>query len=79
MARCPKSHAAAAKKALIVTVPSVPERVPVRVPTQSPLAPSFTSVTSVVNDKGDNEMTPGLCTELLAFALWPRKTSENLS
>jgi hypothetical protein len=41
---------------------------PVRVPSQRPLAPSFTSVTSVVNDKGDNEMilgavrrSPGIC------------------
>jgi hypothetical protein len=41
---------------------------PVRVPSQSPLAPSITSVTSVVNDKGDNEMisgamhrSPGIC------------------
>jgi hypothetical protein len=32
---------------------------PVRVPAQSPLAPSVTSVTSVANDKGDNEMIPG--------------------
>jgi hypothetical protein len=30
--------------------------VPVRVPSQRPLAPS---VTSVANDKGDNEMIPG--------------------
>ena len=28
----------------------------VRVPNQRPLAPSVTSVTSVANDKGDNEM-----------------------
>ena len=32
---------------------------PVRVPNQRPLAPSVTSVTSVTNDKGDNEMIPG--------------------
>ena len=32
---------------------------PVRVPSQMPLAPSVTSVTSVANDKGDNEMIPG--------------------
>ena len=31
------------------------------------------------NDKGDNEMIPRLCTDLLAFALKPRKTPENLS
>ena len=32
---------------------------PVRVPGQRPLAPSVTSVTSVANGKGDNEMIPG--------------------
>ena len=32
---------------------------PVRVPSQRPLGPSVTSVLSVVNDKGDNEMIPG--------------------
>ena len=31
------------------------------------------------NDKGDNEMIPQLCTDLLAFALQLRKTPENLS
>ena len=41
---------------------------PARVPTQRPLAPNDTSVTSVANDKGDNEMilgavhiSPGIC------------------
>ena len=41
---------------------------PVWVHSQRPLAPSVTSVTSVANDKGDNEMTlgavhrsPGIC------------------
>ena len=33
--------------------------VPVRVPSQSPLAPSVASFTSVANDKDDNEMIPG--------------------
>ena len=32
---------------------------PVQVPSQRPLAPSVTSVISVANDKGDNEMIPG--------------------
>ena len=32
---------------------------PVQVPSQRPLAPSVASVTSVTNDKGDNEMIPG--------------------
>ena len=31
----------------------------VRVPSQRPLAPSVTSVMSVANDKGNNEMIPG--------------------
>ena len=41
---------------------------PVRVPSQKPLAPSVASVTSLANDKGDNEMilgavhrSPGIC------------------
>jgi hypothetical protein len=37
---------------------------PVRVPSQNPLAPSVMSVTSVANDKGDNEMilgAPSIC------------------
>ena len=48
---------------------------PVRVPSQRPLDPSVSSVKSVANDKGDNEMILGLCTDLLAFSLQPRKTS----
>ena len=42
--------------------------VPIRVPSQRLLAPSFASVTSVANDKDDNEMilgavhrSPGIC------------------
>ena len=31
---------------------------PVRVPGHGPLSPSITSVTSVANDKGGNEMIP---------------------
>ena len=46
---------------------------PVTVPSQRPLAPSVTSVTSVANDKYDNEMILGLCTDLLAFALQLKK------
>jgi hypothetical protein len=33
----------------------------------------------LINDKGENEMIPGLCTGLLAFMLQMRKTPENLS
>ena len=44
---------------------------PFRVPSQRSLAPSVASVTTVANDKGDNEMILGLCTDLLAFAKGP--------
>ena len=42
---------------------------PVRVPSQRPLAPSVTSGTSVANDKGNNEIIPGQCTDFLALPL----------
>ena len=58
-----------------VAVPTAP----IRVPSQMPLSPNVASVTSVANDKGDNEIILGLCIDLLAFALQPRKTAENLS
>ena len=48
-----------------------------RVPSQWPLAPSVASVTSVANDKGDNEIILGLNTDLLAFALQLRKPPES--
>ena len=56
---------AAAKKTFVsVAVPPAP----VRVPSRRPLAPGVASVTSVANDKGDNEMilgtvnrSPGIC------------------
>ena len=58
--------AAVKKKKLLVSVKVPPA--PVRVPSQSPLAPSVASVTSVANDKGDNEMileavnrSPSIC------------------
>ena len=53
---CPWSHGLRPKKLLVsVAVPPAP----VRVPSQRPLAPSFVSVTSVTNDKGDNEIILG--------------------
>ena len=58
---------AAAKKKLSVSVAVPPA--PVRVPSQRSVAPSVASVTSVANDKNDNKMIPGPCTDLLAFAL----------
>ena len=60
------------QKKLSVSVAVPPA--PVRVPSQRPLVPNVTSV-----DKGDNEKILGLCTDLLAFAIQPRKTPENLS
>ena len=45
-------------------------------PGQRPLAPSVASVTSVANDKGNNEIIPGAGTDLLALALQLRKTPE---
>ena len=54
--------------------------VPVRVPSQRPRAPSVASVTSVANDKGDNEMILGAVHRSPGkFALQLRKTPENLS
>ena len=54
------------QKKLSVSVAVPPA--PVRVPSQRPLAPSVASVTSVANDKADNEMilgavhrSPGIC------------------
>ena len=43
------------KKILVMAVPPAP----VRVHSQKPLAPSVALVTSVANDKGDNEMILG--------------------
>ena len=40
---------------------------PVRVPGQRPLTLIFTSVTSIANDKGDNEMIPGA--DIMIFLL----------
>ena len=45
---------------------------PVRVPSQRPLAPSVVSVTSVANDKRDNEMILGA---VHRFSLQSRKIS----
>ena len=61
----PWSHGLRPKK-LQVSVAVLPASV--RVPNQRPLAPSVALLTSVVNDKGDNEMilgtvhrSPGIC------------------
>jgi hypothetical protein len=67
---CPWIHGLRPKKLLgSVTVPPTPARVP----SQRPLAPSGVSVTLVANDKGENEIIPGLCTNLLVFSLRPGK------
>ena len=51
---------------------------PVRVPSQRPLAPSVTSVTSAANDKGDNEMILGAVHRSPGISLtaeeYPRKS-----
>ena len=52
---------------------------PVRVPRQRQLALSVASVTSVANDKDDNEMILGPVHRSPAFVLQLRKTPENLS
>ena len=51
----------------------------VRVPSQRPHAPSVASVTSVANDKGDNEMILGAVHRSPGFALQLGKTRENVS
>ena len=53
---CPWSLGLRPKK-LSISVAVTPA--PVRVPRQSPLAPSVVSVTSIANDNDDNEMIPG--------------------
>ena len=53
-----------------MAVPSAP----VRVIDQRPFAPSVTSVTSLSNDKGDNEMIPGAVHRSPAICL---KAEEN--
>ena len=60
---CPWSHGLRPKKTSVAVPPA-----PVRVPSQRPLASSVASVTSVANDKGDNEIilgavhrSPGIC------------------
>ena len=50
-------HGAMRSKKLHVSVVVSPA--PVQVPSQRPLASIVASVTSVANDKGDNEMIPG--------------------
>jgi hypothetical protein len=71
---CPWSHGLRLKKLLVsVAVPPAP----VLVPSQRLFAPSVASLTSVANDKGDNEMVlgtvhryPGIC---LTAEVNPRK------
>ena len=67
--------AAAKKVSVSVSVPPAP----VRVPSQRPLAPSVASVSSVPNDKGDNEMILGAVNRSPDICLKLRKTPENLS
>jgi hypothetical protein len=68
---------AADKKKLYTNVVVPPA--PILVPTLWPRSLSVMLVPLLANDKGDNEVKPGLCTNILTFALWPRKTLENRS
>ena len=72
---CPWSHGLRPKKLSVrVAVPPAP----VRVPIQRPFAPSVASVTSVTNDKGDNN-DPGGCAPIFCHLPYSwgksRKTS----
>ena len=58
-----------------VTVPPAP----VWVTSQKPLAPSIASVTSVANDKGDNEMIPGAVHISIDICLTSEENPENIS
>ena len=49
---------------------------PVLVPSQRPLAPSVASVTSVANEKGDNEMIPGVVNRSPGIYLTTKKNPE---
>ena len=62
--------AAAIKKKRLVSVAVPPA--PVMVPSQRPLAPNVASITSIANDKGDNEIilgavrrSPGFCAHMI--------------
>ena len=67
---CPWSHGLRPKKLLASMAV---------VPSQRPLAPRVASVTSVTNDKGDNEIIPGAVYRSPGIYLQPRKTPENIS
>ena len=51
---CSWSHGLRPKKKKKLSVSVAVPLAPIRVPSQSPLAPSVASVMSVANDKGDN-------------------------
>ena len=61
------------KLSVSVAVPSAP----VWVPSQRPLAPSDVSVTSVANDKGDNEMILGAVHKSPGHCLIAEETLRN--
>ena len=58
------------QKKLSVSVAVPPA--PVQVPSQRPLAPSVASVTSVANDKGDNEIISGGCAQMSWYLPYSR-------
>jgi hypothetical protein len=53
---CPWGHGLRSKKLLVIVAV---QPTPIQVPSQRPVVPSVASVTSVANDKGDNEMILG--------------------
>ena len=64
------------KKKLLVSVAVPPATV--QVLSQWPLALNVASVTSVANDKDDNEMLLEMCTDLLEFASTRRPSDEGV-
>ena len=72
---CPWNHGLRQKKKKnFMLVWRCHQLLPVRLPSQRPLAPSRSVMIRVIT-----KWSRGLCTDLLAFALKPRKTPENLS
>ena len=71
---CPWGHGLRSKKLLVIVAV---QPAPIQVPSQRPVVPSVASVTSVANDKDDDEMilgavqrSPGIC---LRAEVNPRK------
>ena len=72
---CPWGHGLRSKKLLVIVAV---QPTPIQFPSQRPVVPSVASVTSVANDKGDNEMILGSCAMLLFRVGLPVKNSKEL-